>query len=82
MFFGLFYLKDFNNKVFTINIDKPITNKQSTGFNKASTLYIKRMIIGGHDFFSVNHKMNKPINLADVCFKDSFFTCFERIRIG
>lgn len=34
-----------------------------------------------HQSTLYNRKMNKLVDLTDICFKYSFFACFERIRI-
>lgn len=78
----LFDFDMFNEKVITINTYKLIIYKKPASLNKSSILYIEWVIICSNDFFTVDYKMNKPVHLADICFKHSFFTCFERIRIS
>ena len=50
-----------NKQIFAIYADKFITNEKISCIDKASALYIKRVIISCYNFFAVYREMNELV---------------------
>ena len=60
------YVVFLNKQIFAIYADKFITNEKISCIDKASALYIKRVIFGCDNLFTVNCQMYNLVYLSGI----------------